>query len=158
MSENQPETSWKIKPQERSSQRKIRAKPPDLSSGAAGRRRSKQAANVGGQGEKSCWWPDVARVPWDSIREGLSTAPSAAGLPITSLPSAPPGGQLPQPQGRAPRKGPPSLRNMLSHRISLSCCHLSGRGAFKGIRRDIYKGLGACSANLFTDVRETSPV
>lgn len=33
-----------------SSRHKIRAKPPDLSSGAVGGRRSKQALHVGGQG------------------------------------------------------------------------------------------------------------
>lgn len=47
----QPETSWKInKAPGVSSLRKIRAELPDLSSGAVGVRRSKQAANVGGQG------------------------------------------------------------------------------------------------------------
>lgn len=51
MSEKQPEASWKInKAPGVSCRHKIRAKPPDVSSGAVGVRRSKQAANVGGQG------------------------------------------------------------------------------------------------------------
>lgn len=99
-----------------SNHHKIRAKPPDRSSGAVGGRRSKQAAHVGGQGQKSFLRPVSELFPWDSITEGLSTPPHPPTPPSSSpalrhasvtqpSASAPPRGQLPnqrtQPSGTA---------------------------------------------------------